>query len=473
MAFWLHLKRLKPFQFPFARRLPGPATRVTLVLSLGLGVGGYPILAQESLRSSLLQLDLEGAPGPGSGGHGGSSSLGSAGATIQITPGSGLTSNPTALAAFNRAAAQWEQYLADPVTITISANLAPLGANILGQASSQQLFTSFNAARNLIVSDNAAGPLASLTSSLPTAAGYSPFLPATGNWSFEPTLYATAANFAALGVDVGSVLGSTPYASITFSSDFAFDYDRSNGIGGSLFDFEGVAIHEIGHALGFISEMDFVDQVGLNAPGSHVAWSTPWDLFRFQQSGANPNSLSQFNTFQRNLDPASATVNDTLVSLYGSTMEVATSTGVSTGNGDQASHWLDPHLSGIYPGVMLPSVSPGQQLDIGLNDLIVLDTIGWNVNYGAFAVPEPRTWSAGIAVAAIVLRQWRRRGGSTRIPGSAQEVRDFDSGNKSDPGKDSLKSTVPHQEPASRVDLCAQCSTWNSGVRITSATGRN
>jgi hypothetical protein len=39
-------------------------------------------------------------------------------------------------------------------------------------------------------------------------------------------------------------------ASITFSSAFSFDFDRSDGLAGSSSDFV-VSCHEIGHSLGF------------------------------------------------------------------------------------------------------------------------------------------------------------------------------------------------------------------------------
>src|SRR5262245_58224947 len=52
---------------------------------------------------------------------------------ITINPGAGLVSNAAALAAFNRAANQWLGRIADPITVTINANLANLGsANVVG-----------------------------------------------------------------------------------------------------------------------------------------------------------------------------------------------------------------------------------------------------------------------------------------------------------------------------------------------------
>ncbi|MBK7264236.1 MAG: hypothetical protein IPI03_21390 [Rubrivivax sp.] len=45
-------------------------------------------------------------------------------------------------------------------------------------------------------------------------------------------------------------------AFVQFNSNYAFDHDRSNGIGSGQFDFVGIAAHEIGHALGFVSGVD-------------------------------------------------------------------------------------------------------------------------------------------------------------------------------------------------------------------------
>jgi hypothetical protein len=378
-------------------------------------------LAQQDDRGTVNVNSLTTATFQGSDSRGGASSLTSAGSAIQISAGSALAGNSVALAAFNRAADQWEQFLADPVQITISANLASLGPGILGQASSVQLSTGFNVIRNQMVSDNSTGPFASLTAALPTAATYGVTLPSTGGWTTEPTMYATAANLAAMGFDITGFLPDGSHASITFSSDFGFDFDRTDGIDPGLFDFEGVALHEIGHALGFISEMDYVDSVQGGSGRPAIARTTPWDLFRFSATGSNPSNLSQFGSMPRNLDPSQATVNDSISSFLGSNPEVPTSTGINTGSGYQASHWLNQAALGYYPGAMLPTLAPGQRIDIGLNDLIVLDTIGWDVNYAA--LPEPGTWAAMAFMGGLGLwhRTSRRRmqvaaGASLRNP---------------------------------------------------------
>jgi hypothetical protein len=90
-------------------------------------------LARQGDRGSLNVSSLATTPFQGSDSRGGSSALTSAGSAIQISAGGTLAGNSVALAAFNRAADQWEQFLADPVQITISANLASLGIRLAGE----------------------------------------------------------------------------------------------------------------------------------------------------------------------------------------------------------------------------------------------------------------------------------------------------------------------------------------------------
>jgi hypothetical protein len=65
--------------------------------------------------------------------------------------------------------------------------------------------------------------------------------------SFDGNVLLTKANLLALGLTTGTLVDP----SITFNSDFAFDFDNSNGVTSNRFDFESVAAHEIGHALQF------------------------------------------------------------------------------------------------------------------------------------------------------------------------------------------------------------------------------
>ena len=116
-------------------------------------------------------------------------------------------------------------------------------------------------------------------------------------WTYGGAAIAKA-NMRALGFDVSF---DDPFAdaTITFNSDFLnlFDFDSSDGIDSTLYDFEAIVTHEIGHALGFYSIVDQVDVlVAFGFPGG--ALITPMDCFRMRPGdGAldftnNPRVLS-------------------------------------------------------------------------------------------------------------------------------------------------------------------------------------
>ncbi len=297
--------------------------------------------------------------------------------TINLNAGATLTANPAALAAFNRAANQWSSQIADPITVTIDANLASLGAGVIGQASSVILQANYNNVRNSMVADSAGEADDGIVAALPTAAQFSAFLP-TG-FSLGGNLSASKANLKALGfagLDAG--FGTTD-ATITFSSNFSFDFDSSNGVSAGLVDFETAAAHEIGHALGFISIVDVIDAAVSNGQTFVVAPRT-LDLFRFG-AGVNPSNPANFTTTARNFVPGNAAILDDLSS------ELAFSTGASNGDGRQASHWKDNSLTGTLVGVMDPTLATGAFVPVGANDLRALDLIGYDIT----VVPVPAT----------------------------------------------------------------------------------
>ena len=326
---------------------------------------------------------------------------------IQIVPGAALAANAPALAAFNQAAAFWESFIADPITVQVDANIAPLGAGILGSTGSELLSASYNTIRNAMVLDSATELDDAIVASLPVAANYTVTLPA--GFGLDGNVFASKANLEALGfTGLDPISGTVFDMHMTFSSNFAFDYDRSNGITAGQFDFVGVAIHEIGHGLGFISGVDDVDFV---LPGTtNQIEPTPLDMFRFRDAVAqDPATALDFSNvtlgFPRNMAPQHIAMTDQIIGGFGGDIEVLMSRGVDFGDGQQASHFKD----NLGIGVMDPTAAPGELLSISANDLRAFDLIGYEINVAA--IPEAGAWLFGGVATCLggLGYAWQRR----------------------------------------------------------------
>jgi hypothetical protein len=301
---------------------------------------------------------------------------------IVINPNATLSGNAPALAAFQRAADQWENWFNDPITVTIAAGMANLGGGILGQAQSVILLDSYTNLRNAMVNDAANEASNAIVASLPTSAQFSGlFQPGS---SFSGNMIGTKANLKALGYGgLDGAFGATD-ATITFNTVFNFDFDASNGIGAGLTDFEAVAAHEIGHALGFFSA---AGDTGSVSPST-------LDMFRFRTASV-PGNAGAFTSTARSLtsgtdDSFSDTVNNWRM---------------STGSdGFQTSHWKADDITGITIGLMDPSLAPGQLGVMTAADRRAIDLIGYELN----PVPEPATMAA-LGMGALALLRRRRK----------------------------------------------------------------
>jgi hypothetical protein len=307
---------------------------------------------------------------------------------INIQPGANLAANAAALAAFNRAGNQWEALFSDNVTVNINAEIANLGSpTIIGQASSVVLAASYATIRNAMVADALNEPSDSIVAFLPTTASF--ILPA--GFSLDGNVSASKANLKALGfTGLDGLFGSSD-GQITFNSNFSFDFDNSNGVTGGQMDFETVAAHEIGHTLGFFSEVDTIDFRQSNNQTASDIEPTTLDLFRFGPL-SNPATTADFATSPRDLRPGVAAFFDDL------SMEYLFSTGRTQGDGRQASHWKDNDLTSTLIGMMDPTLAFGQTLSITSADTQALDLIGWDQ---IEAVPEPGL--AGVSILALVV----------------------------------------------------------------------
>lgn len=290
---------------------------------------------------------------------------------------------PQAKNAFLRAAAQWSALVRADITVVIDVDFGPtrfgvpFSQGVLGSADSQQLGSAdgYRDARAALIASAGGADELALYNALPQESVPTDL----GNTS---RLFAPSAALRALGL-INSVADPDgergqfgPPPSIGFNSNFNFDFDPSDGITAGQIDFEAVAVHEVGHVLGFTS---FAGAKELNAD-TDVALSI-WDVFRFRPGAAAALTPASFDTAQRILSSGGEQV------FFAGGEELRLSTGrpnATGGDGFQASHWKNDNLTGVTIGIMDPDIAPGERQTISDNDLRVLNAIG----YGAEQADE-------------------------------------------------------------------------------------
>lgn len=315
--------------------------------------------------------------------------------TILINPGTELAANPTALAAFDRAAMEWSSQITNNVTIYVDANLSSTftNPNIIGSsgytyytADGSDINLNYTTVRNAMAA-RSYRPGDSILAYLPTTVTANT---PSGTTFDSTTLGVVRANQRVLGLLSASDMRAD--GTITFNSNYTFDYNRANGVDSNKVDFQTAAAHEIGHLLGFLSDVDdFVN-------GATSDNLTTLDLFRFATAN-KPATPSEFQTFARELRPGVESV------LSDVNSNLALSTGsFPFGDGQQASHWKDDAITGILIGIMDPTLANGVFEVVGPNDLRAMELIGYDV------VPEPSVTNLlmlGMAMRLIFVRRRR------------------------------------------------------------------
>jgi len=288
---------------------------------------------------------------------------------------------PEAKAAFLRAAAIWQDLIQNSITIVIDVDFGttrfgePYGPQVLGWTLPQDLTSNvYPAVRAQLIAGAASEQERAIFNSLPVGS----IATDIGN----PTIIrAPSANGLALGLldpvadpeGREKNLGHPP--SIGFNSKAGFDFDPSNGIDANKVDFEAVAVHEIGHALGFMSSTT-LRQIEKDAPLS----VSVWDLFRLRPG----ISADAFATAQRILTAGGEQV----FSVAG--VETPLSTGATTLGGDGRGewHWKDDALTGRYIGIMDPGLPPGRRAVLTAYDLLAIKLMGYTLKSGIEIAPE-------------------------------------------------------------------------------------
>ena len=144
-------------------------------------------------------------------------------------------------------------------------------------------------------------------------------------------------------------------------------------------DFDAVATHEIGHALGFDSD------AGENFPKPSV-----WDLYRFRTG----TTSSTFPTAQRILT-VGGSPDPFQYDFIPGNVEIGLSTGGPTGSsanggdGWQSSHWKHVSTCSGYIGIMDPAIPNGCRRTITNTDTLALTSFGYNLTNSNPPPPPP------------------------------------------------------------------------------------
>ncbi len=293
----------------------------------------------------------------------------------------------------------WSRYLSDPVTLNVhvgvSSNLPPnvIGGalpGILANASYGSVINSGLRQDQKSNDDRLAYQNAFNTGDKVTVGYVVPLIDRQqGFWSDSTTMNITRANAKAIGAIAATntaLDGAIAMGTLANSAfHWNYDYTRSRTAPTGSLDFLSVAIHELGHIMGFISGVDlsgwnFTQFNSYSIPSNvqqhlqeRTRYITPLDRLRYSTTSTLDTNDLSYGTRS----------GDKFFALGRGTTRLADfamgKNASGAGDGYQASHWEERSTP---VGIMDPALASRERGSVSNLDLRAFDVIGWDLRNG-------------------------------------------------------------------------------------------
>lgn len=291
---------------------------------------------------------------------------------------------------FETAAGIWSSYLTDDVTVNLHVGVSNnLPDKVVGGAlPGMQAYQSYEGFYNSLHADRTSADDYTATQNLQAhrysdgKLRYQAIFEQGNTWANQ-NIALTNANAKALGLlnsNSNSLDGSILLSDLS-STKYHWDYDfnRDGSAEKKSLDFLSVALHEIGHTLGFVSSIDAAEksegQASYSENIDRLMNTTALDMFRYSDYSHDKDQLEL------------AAGEKSYFSIDGGDTKIADfargkkDLGLGS-DGFQGSHWKDDKKNPL--GIMGPTIREKERRNILELDLQALDVIGWDVNKNAY-----------------------------------------------------------------------------------------
>ncbi|MEO0969902.1 MAG: NF038122 family metalloprotease, partial [Cyanobacteria bacterium J06639_18] len=309
----------------------------------------------------------------------------------------------------------WSNHLADPITVNIHVDMADnsdLPTNVIGGSLPAFLTNyNYNSFYNKLQQDRVSNDDYSAVNSLDSGSNW--YAWNSGNLDNSNTINMTRANAKAIGVidadnsalDAAIVMNNLNGTGVSWQYDYL-----SSAVGSNQLDFTSVMIHEIGHALGFVSSLDAYSYTDYHSGFDEEEYNiqddtgrtklrqnwTTMDLFRYYttiNSSINKGLWYGDHSYKYSLDEDANSSGIAVggqnsyqyLSIDGGTNSLAfLANGSDTsigGDGYQASHYRNDLDAGIMDPVL--ELNTRRYLESNGIDLRLFDAIGWDRQSGS------------------------------------------------------------------------------------------